>query len=104
MVKRHFVIVGIVCILISLCLSCSNNRLVNTEWKSEAGTVISFGKTSFTYEGVTANNHWTGVYTISGDTVTMNFGSGDVGIGSLIGGNLMVSGANVAQQTFQRVR
>jgi hypothetical protein len=103
MAKRHFVIVGIVGIIISLCLSCSNNRLTDTEWENERGSILAFGKTSFTWTGDTTVTG-TGTYTVSGDTVNLNFSRGFEGVGSLIGGSLMVTGNNITPSKFQRVR
>ena len=103
MAKKRYLIFGIIGIIILLYFSCSANNLINTEWRNERGTILTFGETS--YRWVQEDGRiGTGIYSISGDTVNINFSDGTIGIGSLSGRNLIITGNNIEQSIFLRIK
>jgi hypothetical protein len=90
MVKRkYFVIVVVVGILSSLCLSCANNSLTNTTWQDTAGIrTITFNESTFRWIRKDEGRDLMGAYTIAKDAVVLSFDDGDRYTGALVGGVL----------------
>jgi hypothetical protein len=78
MTTKNFIIVGL-CIITSLCLSCSNNPLANTIWQDTSGTrTITFTESTFRWIRDDTGYDERGTYTVSKDAVFLIFNNPDV--------------------------
>jgi len=64
----------VITVLITLLVSCSNNRLANTTWQDTGGTrTLTFTKTAVIWQRSDTGFDKIGTYTISEDTITISF-------------------------------
>jgi hypothetical protein len=76
MTKKRFIMAVVSGIIISLCLSCSNNPLANTTWQDTEGTrTIVFGESTFRWKRDDSGFDEKGTYTISKDAVVLIYDS-----------------------------